>query len=212
MWLRSKRLPSDNTDFYEEHPVTRIRISDTLNGPTAIVTCCDPKQTGRSADHSAQESIYSSQGNKSIKMGDQGPPQLGGVDFDGKIDGDKEIDEKPLKKSISEGEDEEIDIDALINDLESDDGYEPEEADDEPSTIGGPQVPESMLGTDTASGLNDQEVLQRRKIYGLNQMKAEKENMIKKFFMFFVGPIQFVMEVSIAKPAHPNLRQLEEPL
>ncbi len=29
--------------------------------------------------------------------------------------------------------------------------------------------------------------------YGLNQMKEEKENLILKFFGYFVGPIQFVM-------------------
>ena len=32
--------------------------------------------------------------------------------------------------------------------------------------------------------------------YGLNQMKEEKENLILKFLGYFVGPIQFVMEVS----------------
>ena len=30
----------------------------------------------------------------------------------------------------------------------------------------------------------------------MNQMKEEKENLILKFFGYFVGPIQFVMEVS----------------
>lgn len=50
--------------------------------------------------------------------------------------------------------------------------------------------------TDTRVGLTSEEVLQRRKKYGLNQMKEEKENLILKFLGFFVGPIQFVMEVS----------------
>lgn len=31
-------------------------------------------------------------------------------------------------------------------------------------------------------------------------MKEEKENMILKFLGFFVGPIQFVMEVSSSRP------------
>ena len=47
------------------------------------------------------------------------------------------------------------------------------------------------------SGLTEQEVQARRRKYGLNQMKEEKENLILKFFSYFVGPIQFVMEVSI---------------
>ena len=53
--------------------------------------------------------------------------------------------------------------------------------------------------TDTRVGLTSEEVLQRRKKYGLNQMKEEKENMILKFFSYFVGPIQFVMEVRASR-------------
>jgi H+-transporting ATPase len=53
-----------------------------------------------------------------------------------------------------------------------------------------------MLQTDTRVGLTSEEVLQRRRKYGLNQMKEEKENMILKFLGFFVGPIQFVMEAA----------------
>jgi H+-transporting ATPase len=74
-----------------------------------------------------------------------------------------------------------------------------------------------MLQTDTRVGLTNEEVLQRRRKYGLNQMKyvdtantpsvelnrlntdkrhrEEKENLVLKFLGFFVGPIQFVMEV-----------------
>jgi hypothetical protein len=44
--------------------------------------------------------------------------------------------------------------------------------------------------------LSSQEVLSRRKKFGMNQMKEEKENLILKFLGFFIGPIQFVMEVS----------------
>ena len=56
-------------------------------------------------------------------------------------------------------------------------------------------VPEDMLQTDTRVGLTSEEVIQRRRKYGLNQMKEEKENLLLKFLGFFVGPIQFVMEV-----------------
>jgi magnesium-transporting ATPase (P-type) len=52
-----------------------------------------------------------------------------------------------------------------------------------------------MLQTDTRVGLTSEEVLQRRRKFGLNQMKEEKENLLLKFLGFFVGPIQFVMEV-----------------
>ena len=44
--------------------------------------------------------------------------------------------------------------------------------------------------------LTEQEVQQRKKKYGLNQMKEEKENLFFKFLGYFVGPIQFVMEAA----------------
>lgn len=87
------------------------------------------------------------------------------------------------------------DIDALIDDLESQDGGEQEE--EEMAEVGGARpVSEELLKTDTRVGLTEQDVLLRRKKFGLNQMKEEKENLILKFLMYFVGPIQFVMEVS----------------
>ena len=70
---------------------------------------------------------------------------------------------------------------------------EDDESDHEPG--GARSVPEEFLQTDTNMGLSDQEVERRRKKFGLNQMKEEKENLILKFLGYFVGPIQFVMEV-----------------
>lgn len=73
-----------------------------------------------------------------------------------------------------EEEEEDEDLDALIEELESQDGdeadyYEAEEAD----TPGGARViPEELLQTDTRMGLNSAEVLARRKKYGYNQMKG----------------------------------------
>ena len=58
-------------------------------------------------------------------------------------------------------------------------------------------VPEELLQTDTRVGLVEPEVVQRRKKYGLNQMKEERENLFLKFLGYFVGPIQFVMEVRL---------------
>lgn len=70
-------------------------------------------------------------------------------------------------------EEEDEDIDALIDELESQDGdnadYEEEEA-DQP---GGPRViPEDLLQTDTRLGLNSAEVMARRKKFGYNRMRG----------------------------------------
>jgi H+-transporting ATPase len=97
------------------------------------------------------------------------------------------------KAPADEGDDE--DIDALIAELESEDGeLEEEEGEHEPGMSAKP-IPEELLNTDTRKGLTSQEVIDRRKKFGLNQMAEEKENLFKKFLGYFVGPIQFVMEV-----------------
>lgn len=84
---------------------------------------------------------------------------------------------------------------ALIDDLESDCGDVIEE-ETEGEVTGSKIVAEEFLQTDVKSGLTDVEVLQRRKLFGLNQMKEQKENLLLKFLGYFVGPIQFVMAVS----------------
>ncbi|KAI9170975.1 Plasma membrane ATPase [Paramyrothecium foliicola] len=99
------------------------------------------------------------------------------------------------KAAPVEDEEEDEDIDALIEDLESQDGHEIEEEEEETAT-GFRTVPEDMLQTDSRLGLTEAEVVARRRKYGLNQMKEEKENLILKFFSFFIGPIQYVMIVS----------------
>ncbi|KAI0536886.1 plasma-membrane proton-e [Xylaria digitata] len=102
---------------------------------------------------------------------------------------------KPKVDDAEEEEDE--DIDALIEDLESQDGGEDDEEEEEGQGVGmGRTIPEEMLNTDTRLGLTESEVTNRRRKYGLNQMKEEKENLLLKFFGFFVGPIQFVMEAA----------------
>lgn len=96
--------------------------------------------------------------------------------------------------------DEEVeDMDALIDELESEDGNpEDEEVEVEDAVAGAERViPDEFLQTDTRRGLSEAEVLQRRKKFGANQMKEEKENLILKFLGYFIGPIQFVMEVRI---------------
>lgn len=106
------------------------------------------------------------------------------------------LNEKRVQVAAAPIDDEDEDIDALIEDLESEDGHHLEEEEMDAIPGGGCIVPENMLQTDSLVGLTEAEVVARRRKYGLNQMKEEKENLILKFLMFFVGPIQFVMEVS----------------
>ena len=112
----------------------------------------------------------------------------------GGLDQEKIIEEKPVEGQPIDDEQDE-DIDALIDELESVAGDDPEEEDPSSGHSSRP-VPEEILSTDTRIGLTTQVVEQRRRKYGLNQMREEKENLILKFLMYFVGPIQFVMEVS----------------
>lgn len=109
----------------------------------------------------------------------------------------------PKTKEVPEDEEEDEDMDALIEDLESEDGHVAEEEEEEVQPGGGRVVPEDMLQTDPRVGLTESEVTTRRRKYGLNQMKEEKENLVLKFLGFFIGPIQFVMEVS-HYPAAPT--------
>jgi len=121
-------------------------------------------------------------------------PTGGAATYDEKtrLEGDDTVPTK--KEAPSEEEEEDEDIDALIEELESQDAAIDEE-EDVTQPGGARTVPEELLQTSTRIGLTSAEVTQRRKKYGLNQMKEEKENMILKFLGFFVGPIQFVMEV-----------------
>jgi H+-transporting ATPase len=57
-------------------------------------------------------------------------------------------------------------------------------------------VPEAWLDTDIQTGIRINEVDERRKWSGWNELSAEKENMFVKFLGFFTGPILYVMEVA----------------
>lgn len=111
-----------------------------------------------------------------------------------------EVAHEEKKPPLPEEEDEDEDMDALIEELESQDGHIDIEDDEDGEPGGARPVPDELLTTDTRHGLTDAEVVARRKKYGLNQMKEEKENLILKFLSYFVGPIQFVMEVSGDSP------------
>ncbi|KAK4135563.1 plasma-membrane proton-e [Trichocladium antarcticum] len=124
-----------------------------------------------------------------------GAPALSTNIESGKFD-EKEAHHVPATKRPIEDEEEDEDMDALIEDLESNDGHGEDEEEEEVAVGGGRVIPEDMLQTDTRVGLTSEEVIQRRRKYGLNQMKEEKENLILKFLGFFIGPIQFVMEAA----------------
>lgn len=103
--------------------------------------------------------------------------------------------EDPSPSSDKQGLD--SDIDALIEELESHNGHLEEDQDSVDESSSCRHVPLVDLQTDTRIGLTDSEVVARRKKYGLNQMrKEEKQHPVMKFLMFFVGPIQFVMEAA----------------
>ncbi|KAL4999254.1 hypothetical protein BDV10DRAFT_193715 [Aspergillus recurvatus] len=92
-------------------------------------------------------------------------------------------------------DDREQDIDDLIDELESQDGLHDNHT--RKSMDSGNRISpgtEAQFDTDVTTGLSSLEAAQRRKKYGPNQLKEEKENMFKKFLSFFVGPVQFVME------------------
>ncbi|KAK9779400.1 hypothetical protein AB5N19_00945 [Seiridium cardinale] len=115
----------------------------------------------------------------------------------GKFDEKEHHATDPTTEKKAPVEDEDEDIDALIEDLESVEGAEdPEEEEENASPGTGRVVPEELLQTDSRIGLTSDEVHARRKRFGLNQMKEEKENLVLKFLGFFIGPIQFVMEAA----------------
>lgn len=88
------------------------------------------------------------------------------------------------------------DFDALLASLESDDEEELSIEDKIPTVGEARAVPGVLLETSPNRGLDDAEILSRRKKYGWNVMKEENRSHVKTFLMFFVGPIQCVMLVS----------------
>lgn len=102
-----------------------------------------------------------------------------------------------------EGEEEE-DIDTLIGELESVDGGAELNTQESHQTGRLRPVSDNLLQTDFLTGLDESEAILRRKKFGSNEMKEEKENLVVKFVSFFVGPVQFVMEVSAPRHGNPH--------
>ncbi|KAJ5963891.1 ATPase P-type K/Mg/Cd/Cu/Zn/Na/Ca/Na/H-transporter [Penicillium vulpinum] len=102
-----------------------------------------------------------------------------------------------LKPLTSFQEESEESLDCLIDELEAEDGKEP---DVDAITLRAGEIrpfPPALLETDVKEGLNDAEVAMRRKKYGWNSMEEQKRNHLIKFLAFFNGPVQWVMEVAI---------------
>ena len=84
---------------------------------------------------------------------------------------------------------------SLIDSLQSD--YDDDTLVDEKEKPGECRdVPDDLLRTNPSIGLSDVEVAIRRRRYGWNELSEEKNHHFRKLLSFFVGPIEFVMEVS----------------
>lgn len=95
--------------------------------------------------------------------------------------------------SLDGNADEIATLDELIDDLESvKDVLEPQEV---AGKVEVQSISEELLQTSELSGLAEADVISRRRAYGFNQLKEERHNYFKKLLGFFVGPIQFVMQV-----------------
>lgn len=101
-------------------------------------------------------------------------------------------------------DDDDEDINALIESLESDTEVELEER--QVSNTHEPRpIPEEILQTDPSTGLSQEEAIARRKKYGFNKLKEEKKNLYLQFLSYFLGPVQFVMEVCRLDPPHLSM-------
>jgi H+-transporting ATPase len=59
------------------------------------------------------------------------------------------------------------------------------------------ETPDDWLQTDWKAGLTTNDVEQRRRRTGFNELSTEKENLFLKFLGYFTGPILYVMEVAV---------------
>ena len=85
----------------------------------------------------------------------------------------------------------------LLEDIESDEEEEDKSEKEDLGLESTTSAPDHLLQTNVTHGLSESEVKERRSTYGFNQLKEHKRSHIKEFLMFFVGPIQFVMEVTL---------------
>lgn len=195
----SRHFPRLPSLFLSRFPSTRkpSRLSPFLNpSPSHGLVICVALTPGLNIHStSSLPAMAEPTGSGAHGVSNHVAPSVPSGRFDGVTD-KPELQHPSQEEKTGPDDDEEEDMDALIEELESQDGHIDAE-DEGPEEPGGARpVPEELLQTDTRTGLTDSEVLARRKKFGLNQMKEEKENLVLKFFSYFIGPIQFVMEVS----------------
>ncbi|CAG8102616.1 unnamed protein product [Penicillium salamii] len=123
---------------------------------------------------------------------------------------DDSTSEKTLLPVSSQEETEES-LRSLVEELVAEEGAEYVVPDLACHFDAGKKYPPSMIETDFRKGLTDEEVIERRKNHGRNVMTRDEVNHWIQFLMFFVGPIQFVMEVrrSLKIFGAPNSAQHE---
>ena len=63
--------------------------------------------------------------------------------------------------------------------------------DQHPTQSGGPTIPEEWYSTDIKTGIRSDQIEERRKLTGWNELTAEKENMFAKVLGYFQGPILY---------------------
>lgn len=104
--------------------------------------------------------------------------------------------EQPPLVTVQSQEETEESLSGLIDDLIAEEGGNDDVPDSlVPVTAKENPYPAILMETDHRFGLTDDQVAERRKEYGRNSLTQDKENNLVKFLLFFVGPIQFVMEV-----------------
>lgn len=84
---------------------------------------------------------------------------------------------------------------------------------EEPRKNKGPGIPDDWLDTDIKSGIRSDQVEERRKRTGFNELTAEKENMFEKILGYFTGPILYSKLVAMSSllsstPARPRCSSL----
>ncbi|KAF4124326.1 H+-transporting ATPase [Geosmithia morbida] len=70
------------------------------------------------------------------------------------------------------------------------------QSDEEEPVAADQGVPDHWIETDIHRGISTNQIPERRKLTGWNELSAEKENLFTKFLSFFTGPILYVMELA----------------
>ena len=118
-----------------------------------------------------------------------------------------------LSRATTLSVEEQIPYEMIPRDIESFDGnldrraslddiiFEMASVDEEPKYDAakdpGYPIPEELVQTNTTKGLDSVAVPARRRQFGFNELSEEKPHRLRKLVGFFVGPIQFVMLVSL---------------